>query len=223
MSDDAYVWWKVVATSAVASTIVNFIANAAIKRWDNWREDKKETARRDVVYLDIALQLEDFAFRAANLIEGIKDGIAQYRAEQDDRHLQALQEIAFNFDASTEWDRVPAEVAVRAKTFPRNLERSRDFIFFAWRHWAELDDAWEYDAERLAFYGLGAIKFAADIRREMKVNDDHFVLKLAKIFEDHIDARRQFFVQSRSEDSVIPELAEQFKKEGLSVLPSSPL
>ncbi|MGY3231842.1 hypothetical protein ACVWWJ_003326 [Luteibacter sp. HA06] len=213
-------WWQVIATSAVLSAIVNIVANVALKKWDHRREDLREDEKRHVVYLDIALQLEEFSFRAEKILESISEGIAKYRAEHDSRSLEALEEINFKFDESIEWDRVPAEIAVRAKTFPRTFRRSQDFIMAAWRYWADLDDAWEYDAERVAFYGLGAISFAAEIRRKIGVANDPQVAELIKVFERHIDSRRAVFKTSRSEDCVIPELREQFKKEGLSVAAS---
>ncbi|MDQ0008437.1 hypothetical protein J2T07_000596 [Luteibacter jiangsuensis] len=212
-------WWQVIATSAVASAVVNIIANVALKQWDHWREDSREGEKRHVVYLDIALQLEEFSFRAEKILESISEGIAKYRTEHDARSLEALEDIHFKFDESIEWDRVPAEIAVRAKTFPRTFQRSQGFIIAAWRYWADLDDAWEYDAERVAFYGLGAISFAAEIRRKIGVADDPQVAELTKVFERHIDSRRTIFKTSRSEDCVIPELREKFIKEGLSVLP----
>ncbi|HEX7815845.1 hypothetical protein [Dyella sp.] len=152
-------WWQVIGTSALASAIVNIIANVALKQWDHRREDSREDEKRHVVYLDIAIQLEEFSFRAEKILESISEGIAKYRAEHDARSLEALEGLSFKFDESIEWDRVPAEIAVRAKTFPRTFQRSQGFIMAAWRYWADLDDAWEYDAERVAFYGLGAIRF----------------------------------------------------------------
>lgn len=214
-------WWQVIATSAVASAVVNIIANVALKQWDHWREDSREDEKRHVVYLDIALQLEEFSFRAEKILESISEGIAKYRAEHDARSLEALEDIHFKFDESIEWDRVPAEIAVRAKTFPRTFQRSQGFIMAAWRYWADLDDAWEYDAERVAFYGLGAISFAAEIRRKIGVVDDPQVAELTKVFERHIDSRRTIFKTSHTEDCVIPELREKFIKEGLSVLPTA--
>jgi hypothetical protein len=212
-------WWQVIGTSAIASAVVNIVANVALKHWDHRREDFREDEKRHVVYLDIALQLEEFSFRAEKILESISDGIAKYHAEHDAHAFESLEGIHFKFDDNIEWDRVPAEIAVRAKTFPRTFQRSRDFIMAAWTHWAGLDDAWEYDAERVAFYALGAIRFAAEIRREIGVADDPQVEELTKVFERHIDSRRAIFKMSRSEDCVIPELREQFKKEGLSVLP----
>lgn len=61
--------------------------------------------------------------------------------------------------------------------------------------------------------------FAAEIRKKVGVSDDPQVIELIKVFERHIESRRAVFKASRSEDCVIPELRQQFEREGLSLLP----
>jgi hypothetical protein len=205
--------WVVIGTSALASAIVNVVANIFIKHWEHQREDRKELERRNYIYLDIALQLEDFAAKASTLLERIENALARARSEADDRSLSDLDSIKFEFDPMPDWSKVPVDVASKAQGFPRSFARSQQFIFAAFEYWAGADDAWEYDAERIAFYGIQAIKFAAKLREGIQAPEDEYMQSSLETFERYIAKRRKYYEHTRTDGSVIPELFKMFQRE----------
>ena len=205
--------WVVIGTSAVASAVVNVLANIFMKRWEHRREDRKELEGRKYIYLDIALQLEDFAAKASTILERIEVALAQARSELDDRSLTDLDVIKFDFDPKPDWSKVPVEVAAKAQGFPRSFARSQQFIFTAFAHWAGADDAWEYDAERIAFYGVQAIEFAASLRKDIAAPKEENMQSFLDVFRRYIAERREYYELTRTEGSVIPELFKQFQLE----------
>lgn len=207
--------WVVIGTSALASAIVNIIANVYIKRWEHHREDRKELERRNYIYLDIALQLEDFAAKASTLLERIENAIAQARSEADDRSLSDLDGIKFEFDPTPDWSKVPVDVASKAQGFPRSFARSQQFIFAAFEYWAGADEAWEYDAERIAYYGVQAIDFAAKLREQIQAPKDEYMQSSLDTFESYIAKRRKYYEQTRTVGTVIPELFKMFQREDI--------
>jgi hypothetical protein len=205
--------WVVIGTSALASAIVNVVANIFIRRWEHQREDQKELGRRKYIYLDIALQLEDFAAKASTILERVENALAQARSESDDRNLSDLESIKFEFDPKPDWSKVPVDVASKAQGFPRSFARSQQFIFAAFEYWAGADEAWEYDAERIAFYGVQAIEFAAKLREDIGASIDENMQSSLETFARYIEKRRKYYELTRTEGTVIPELFKQFQRE----------
>ena len=205
--------WIVIGTSALASAVVNVIANIFMKRWEHQREDQKELETRKYIYLDIALQLEDFAAKASTILERIEVAIDQARFDADDRSLSNLESIKFEFDPQPDWSKISIDLASKAQGFPRSLARSQQFIFAAFEYWAGADEAWEYDAERIAFYGVQAIEFAAKLRADIGTPKDENMDSSLGIFEGYIAKRRKVYERTRTEGAVIPELFKQFERE----------
>jgi hypothetical protein len=206
-------WFTVVASSALTSAIVNVGWNALSKWLDRRRENKKEVQRVDHVKLEIVQQLEAFAKRCRIHSNNIHDGLHSYYEEHDDS-FSRVGKIQFEFDPAPKWEELPVSFVAPIKWMPLQFRESDQYIMDA-VDYIGIDDAYELELERVAFYGLKALNTAAKIRGEIKADyEGGAELDVArKDFEDLIEKRRQLYLSASSSVRLLPEFTAQFEAE----------
>jgi hypothetical protein len=206
-------WVTVVASSALVSAVVNIGWNAFSKAMDRRRENTKEKQRVDHVKLGIIHQLEAFVRRCRNHSNDIHDGLHDYYHNRDGR-FQRVGQIAFVFDPAPRWEELPVSFVAPIKAMPSQFADC-DMWIRGVSEYSGIDDAYEFEVERMAFYGLKALRTAATIKREINATyDGGAELEMAeRDFMELIQKRRHGFTKVGGSMTRIPELEAMFEAE----------
>lgn len=200
--------FTLIMSSAVISAGVNVGWSAFLKLL----ERRKEARKVDHVYLAIVSQLEAFARRCNERLYDISNGVERYRTFGDSTLLNNLMSIPFEFTPEPDWTALPVRFVAKVRALPNRFEQCNAWINAAFMTWAELDDAYELDEERLAFYALKACNLASEIRKKIKAGDGE-VDDLVEHFQSILNTRRNMYRQYPGVHSFIPELRAQFESE----------
>lgn len=197
-----------IMSSAVVSAGVNVGWSMCLKLI----ERRKEAQKVDHVYLAIATQLEAFARRCNERLYDISSGVERYRTHGDSSLLNNLMPVPFEFTPEPDWTALPVRFVAKVRALPNRFEQCNAWINAAFKAWAELDDAYELDEERLAFYAIKACNLASEIRTKIKAGDGE-VDDLVEHFRSILNKRRNMYRQYPGVHSFIPELRAQFESE----------
>lgn len=205
-------WYAVVASSAVISALVNVSWSAWLKRNERIKEDVEKSRRIGHVYLDIALDLESFAKRGNAYLFDIQDGLFEFKKNHNNLVLSKLKPLKFEFNVVPSWSELPVAFVARVKTIPLQFESTNEWIVAQWAGWADLDEVYQLEEERVAFYGLKICEIATKIRLEIGASEDE-TSSYVEHFKSILKSRRAAFQQQGEALTLIPELHAQFKKE----------
>ena len=205
-------WYSVVASSAVVSALVNVSWGAWIKRNERIKEDVERSKRMGHIYLDIALDLESFTKKCNAYLFDIQDRLFEYRKIHNRAVLHEIKPLTFEFNAAPMWSELPVGFVARVKTIPLQFESTNDWIVAQWMDWADLEDVYQLEEERIAFYGLKICKIATNIRLEIGAGEDE-TSSYVEHFRSVLNSRRIAYLQQGESLTLIPELHAQFKKE----------
>jgi len=201
-------WLTVALSSAVISAVINILWNAFSKIIDKRREDAKEKKIVGHVYLDVVFSLESFAKQCNARLYDIDIGLNLRYEYHDDSHLNKLVPLTLQFQPEPRWSELPVDFVAQVKALPGRLESTHDWIVEQHDHWADIDDAYEFERERVAFYGAVACEIAEQIREKIlagKGDTEHF----RNHFQSLIEKRRARFDEG-SKEAFIPELRALF-------------
>lgn len=206
-------WVTVVASSALISAIVNVGWNALSKAMDRRRENVKEKQRVDHVKLEIVHQLEAFVRRCRNHSDDIHDGLHDYYSHHDDR-FQRVGQIAFVFDPAPRWEELPVSFVAPIKVMPSQFADC-DMWIRGMSEYSGIDDAYQFELERMAVYGLKALRTATTIKRDINAtyNGGAELQMAERDFIELIQKRRQSFAKLSGSMTLIPELEAMFEAE----------
>ncbi len=180
---------------------------------DRRRENIKEKQRVDHVKLEIVHQLEAFVRRCRNHSNDIHDGLHDYYSHHDDR-FQRVGKIAFMFDPVPRWGELSVCFVAPIKAMPSQFSDCNMWIR-GMSEYSGLDDAYQFELERMAVYGLKALRTATTIKREINATyDGGAELEMAeRDFTEFIQKRRQSFAKAAGSMTLIPELEAMFEAE----------
>lgn len=207
-------WLAVAASSAVIAALISTTFNVAFSAWakssDRRREDEKAAKKVGHVYLDVALTLEVFAKRCSDYIYEIESAIDNARSFNDRDALTGLKSVELTFDPEPDWNELPIPFVAQVKGLVTQYAERNIWIAQQFQAWADLDDAYSFESERAAFYGLKASDLAVKIRADINAGSSNYA------YEAHltglIDQRRKRFMEHRKM-SLIPELKQFFDAE----------
>ncbi|SDR55171.1 hypothetical protein SAMN05443245_7616 [Paraburkholderia fungorum] len=207
-------WITVVASSAVISAFVNVCWGAASKLLDRARENAKDKHRIDHVKLAVAQQLEAFAKSCHTYIEDVQEAIGRYHNHEEKAFDNIQGAFVLRFDPEPKWEELSVGFVSTVKAMPREFDYSAEWIGRAGL-WAGIDDQYEFESERAAYYGLKAMRVAASVRNEIgAVGDSRLQMAAAeRSFRKLIETKRKGFRVSGDDIDVLPELRAMFIQE----------
>lgn len=217
MPDAGINWFAIVGSSAVIAAFISTTFNVAFGAWakhsDRRREDAKEAKKAGHVYLGVALSLEAFSKRCADCIDDIEAAFEQMYEQNSREPLANLKTPKMLFEPEPTWNELPIAFVARVKGLVSQHEERSKWIGQQFLYWAELDDAYAFEKELAAVYGLRASELAAEIRLQIKAGpvesspDQQFYAVVS-------ERRRSFSADRRT--TFIPELKHLFEGEAPS-------
>ncbi|MBN3754206.1 hypothetical protein G3N95_14740 [Paraburkholderia sp. Tr-20389] len=207
-------WFTVVASSALTSAAVNVGWNAFSKWLDRRREKAKEKQRVGHVKLEIMDQLESFANRCANYMYEIHEGFDEYYRHEPEAFSRVQHDIPLKFHPEPQWAELPVPFVAPLKALVREYSDTGAWIARTGL-WADIPEQYEFELERLAFYGLEVLGVAGKIRKEIKAGERGTVQLEGsrKEFNKLIQQRREGYKKSACDITFIPELEALFERE----------
>lgn len=194
-----------IMSSAVVSAGVN-VAWSVITRLLDLRREKTKIAHE---YLSLVLQPEEFVRLCNERLYDISEAMDRYRGFQDSAAFNGLGRIPLDFKPEPNWSSLPIPFVANMKSLPNRFEQCDRWIT-AQSEWAGLDDAYEFEEERLAFYALKAAKIAAEVRQQIGAGDGDLG-DLVTHLESVIAQRRAVHLKDPSRRDYIPELRAHFE------------
>lgn len=196
-----------VLTSAVVSSLVNVGWQAYARYLDRRLEDKKAGH----IYLELALQLEEFAGKCNERIYDIDEALGRHR-DHDPNAFNNIQPVHLRFSPEPNWTSLPVAFVSQIKGLQNRYTQSYAWIAAQFQLWAGMDDTYEFEQERMAFYALEACKVASNLRKKIKAGsgetrtlENHFNLVIGK--------RRSLYLENSERHTFFPELREKFESE----------
>lgn len=205
-------WLTLIASSAVISALVNISWNAWSKYQDKKSIKEKEALRIKHIYLDIVFQLELFAKRCNAQIYEIDRALHAYLEDHDNSAISKLQPLQFEFDAKLDWTKLPLQFTADVKSFPELFKSTSSWIGTQFIQWADIQEAFTFEEEQLAYYGLFACDTSRSIRQEKIKIKPQKEEDYEDIFHSIIKEAQRKFTESSGQAYLIPELASKFKK-----------
>ncbi|MCP1289805.1 hypothetical protein NK214_06330 [Chromobacterium sp. S0633] len=213
---ESHNWTTLVLSSALVSACVNIAWSATAKFLDHKKESKKEKHTRSHTYLNIANDLELFAKSCDEQLHMIFIGLKERQEFHDERKLDSIKNIEFNFPSTPEWKDLPVSFVAEIKSLPEKYHSSEKWIIEQWNTWADVEETYKFEEERLAFYGLAACNAATKIKtKELKIKNgdtDEYKEHFVAIIED----RRNLFIAKNGDADLIPELNNKFNLDNIA-------
>ncbi|WP_322082391.1 hypothetical protein [Burkholderia sp. BCC1972] len=219
-------WVALVASSAVIGAVIgqviSALSNWSLKAIDAYRESKKRAQVVAHVKLEIMDQLESFANRCANFMYDIEEGMDEHYRQEPNAFSNVQRSIPFKFDPEPKWVELPVPFIAPIKALGREYDDTGAWINRTGL-WADIADQYQYELERLAFYGLEALKVADKIRRDIKAGNGGAVQLEASrsAFTKEIATMRERYRETCGEVSLIPELEALFEREMPDLKPTT--
>jgi hypothetical protein len=201
-----------VMSSAVVSALVNVGWNGYAKWLDQKKEAGKEVHRVGHVYLALVLQLESFARRCNEQLYDIEEAMERYSSAHDGSAFEKLPKIEFAFNPEPDWTMLPIPFVAKVQSLVNRFNQAHNWISSQFQYWADLDDAYQFEQERLAYYGHEACRLAAEIRVQIKAGDGD-LSDLLNHFAFIVEKRRKWFLQTEQKHNLLPELRARFENE----------
>lgn len=211
-TQDQVSMFTLVLSSAVVSAAVNVGWNAVSKAIDYFKEKSKDDQKVGHVYLGIATQLEAFARHCSARIYDINEGLSLYRGQHNDNAFEGFGPVLLQFSPEPDWTALPVHFAADVQALPSRFQQSDLWIRSQFQYWAEIDDAYEFEQERLAYYALKACDVAARIRLKIKAPDSELI-DLTERFHTFIAQRRAVYQENPATHNFLPELQAQFERD----------
>jgi hypothetical protein len=208
-----------VMSSAVVSALVNVGWNGYAKWLDRKKEVEKEAQRVGHVYLALVLQLESFARRCNEQLYDIEEAMERYSSQHDTSAFENLPRIEFAFDPEPDWTLLPVPFVAKVQSLVNRFNQAHTWISSQFQYWADLDDAYQFEQERLACYGHEACRVAAEIRVQIKAGEGD-LSDLLNHFGFIVEKRRKWFLQTDQKHNLLPELRARFENEYLALAAS---
>lgn len=209
MENDA--WLKLVVSSAVVASGMNIVWNLISKWLDSQKESKKEFHKQAHVYLDISLQLEGFVQACNSYLYKIESALEAHYERHEQNAFNDLKAPLLEWGPVPDWRELPVQFVSEVRTFPQQFEEANSWILMQWE-WADYDDMYGWEEERIAFYGIKACRLIEHIRTNIKASKSGISSEARGHFEDIIKDRRERFKQGRS-DTLTPQLRAIFLAE----------
>jgi hypothetical protein len=130
----------------------------------------------------------------------------------DQKAYDGFEHFVFEFMPEPDWTALPIPFVAEVKALPNRFEQCNSWINSQFHQWADMDEAYELDAERLAYYALKSCELASKIRVKLKADDDQLD-DLVTHFRHIIDKRRERYKNNPDFYVLIPELRAQFDNE----------
>lgn len=185
------------------------------------REDKRRAEDNDLkfrmansVMLSVAHLLEHFVQRSSDYFDAIEGGLATWRGSVDDSGLRSLNRSEFTFVRPVEiaWDLLPPQLVDNIKQIELGLARCHADISLLKREtWAEPDDIFEQESQRVMVYGLRAAEIVEQIRNELGLPLPEPLRHNRAAFQSSLNSLELDYVTSKRVISLIPELLDQFE------------
>jgi len=199
-----------ITSSAFIGAAAN-IAWGEIAKWiDRRRENKKEEGKIAHVYHAIILQLEGFAHQCNGQLYDISVAMDNYRNLQDGSAFDRVGAQRFEFNPEPEWTSLPVPFVDEMKSFINRSGQSDKWISAQFGLWAGLDDVFELEEQRMAYYALRACALASGIRAKIKIGKSD-LQDLLEHFRSVIDRYRDHYNENEGRANLIPELRAQFE------------
>jgi hypothetical protein len=153
-------WTTVVFSSAVIgatiSTTLNVVFGAWSKFGDRRREDAKAAKKVGHVYLGVALSLEVFSKKCSAYIYEIETAIDESRSFNNHDALSGLKSVDLKFEPEPDWVELPIQFVAQVKGLVSQYAERNTWIAQQFQNWADMEEAYEFECERAAFYGWKA-------------------------------------------------------------------
>ncbi|MBN3004531.1 hypothetical protein JW897_12370 [Chromobacterium alkanivorans] len=205
-------WIVLILSSALISALVNAIWNALSKYIDHKKETRKHQQKISHTYLAIANDLEVFAKKCDAQLYDIYDGLRERAEFHDERKLDNIGTVELDFSSNPDWQELPIKFVAEIKSLPTFFNTAHEWISSQWFAWADTEETFAFEEERLAYYGLIACKKAENIREKLikvqKGNTEEF----ENHFNEIIEKRREQHIKNPDKSNLIPELHNHFKK-----------
>jgi hypothetical protein len=205
VATDSVSMLTLILSSAGVSALVNVAWNA-IARYLDQRATARKTSH---VYLSLALQLEDFARRCNAQIYDINEAFAHHRQDHTFLAFQHISEIQLELAPGLEWNSLPVAFVAEMKGLPTRFEQCNSWIHAQYDNGADIEDAYELEKERLAFYALKACAASAAARSRIGAGPGDLT-HLVNSFEHVVERSRVQYEKYGDEQTFIPELRAQF-------------
>jgi hypothetical protein len=207
-----------ILTSSVLSGVITAGVNVFMKTQDRKHDAAKDKAKVAHAYFETAIWLEDFAKNGSGHIGSIDEAMASYDADHDTSAFAKLHLIEHKLELVMRLGELPVSVVAQVKALTEGYTSAHDWISRQFDHWADLEEAYQMERQRVAFYGLQALTMAATIRQIIAI-EPHRYAPIVKRFETIVESCRQAFWADAEERILIPDLKAQFENEGPGVLP----
>lgn len=204
-------YFALVMSSAVVSAIMNVGWNMYVKYKEQQKEERKEAQKVGHVYLALVLQLESFARRCNEQIYDIYVAMDRYRNEHDAGAFDSLPRIEFSFTPEPDWTALPVSFVAKVQTLVNRFKQANSWITSQFQHWADMDEAYVFEEERLAYYGMEACSLAAEIRSQIDAGNGELDDVVAH-FQSVLSTREDLYLKSPQRPNVIPELRAHFER-----------
>jgi len=205
-------YFALVMSSAVVSALMNVGWNYYAKRMEQAKEARKESHKIDHVYLKVVLQLEGFARRCNEQLYDIEEAMERYGSQHDSSAFENLSSIEFKFDPEPDWTLLPVPFVAKVQSLVNRFNQADSWIKAQYQYWADLDDAYQFEQERLAYYGNEACRLAAEIRAQIKAGEGE-LSDLINHFAFIVEKRRKWYLQTDQKHNLLPELRARFENE----------
>ena len=205
-------WLVIIFSSALVSAAVNVLWNAIAKYIDHRRENKKILQKQAHIYLSIANNLELFAKKCDAEIYKIHDGLRERAEFHDERKLESLTSFELTFEPKPNWEELPIEIAAEIMQLPSLFSSTNEWVLSQWFEWADTEDTYKFEIERLAYYGIKACQSAEHLKTIKIGIKKGNTSDYERNFTEELNASERKYIKSNGESHHIPELGNLFGK-----------
>ncbi|MDN4057159.1 hypothetical protein QPK31_02865 [Massilia sp. YIM B02769] len=199
----------IITSSAFVAALVNVAWNALSKWLDRQREAKKEELKVAHVYHAVILHLETYAYKANGQLYDISVAMDRYRGLRDDKAFDRVRTERFKFEPDPDWTVLPISFVDRMKTFVIQSDQCDGWIRAQFDLWAGIDEAFELEEQRIAWYALRACTLASELRLQIEV-DCASMEDIIKHFQFIIDRCWDHYKANNGTTNLVPELRAHF-------------
>ncbi|VVE45993.1 hypothetical protein [Pandoraea cepalis] len=204
-------WLQIVLTSAVVSAALNIVWGVISKYWDAKRTDSEKEVALRLAYQEVGMRLVAFAKDCSSYIDRVSEGLYMKAAHHDESILNGLKSPEFHPIDDVDWTLFDIETVDTLKSMRGRFEECNRWILVQWgQDWMDVDDAFELETQRCAYYALEALRVGIDARLKAKLSRGDYS-SLGNL-ELHIEQARKGY-KAAPNGTFIPELVEIFSLE----------
>lgn len=206
-----------VISSSVVSALVNVLWNWYVKREERKRDAAREAHKVGHVYLNVVIQLERFVRKCQARRYAISEGLDKYRRHEMDA-FDGIGGIQFAFEPAPDWTALPIPFVAKVNTLGDRFEQCDVWITEQWNYWADIDDAYEFEYQRVSYYALEACKLSKELRALIGAGLGD-IGALHSSMKDSVDSSIKKCRERPEAANVIPEIT-SLAEEGSKSIPS---